>query len=64
MVGNYVNRLGGVCGTGTERSTLPETEPWTQVILQAINDLNGRTALAPGSAQVLLENGLPPRVMG
>ena len=51
MVGNYVNRLGGVCGTDTDRSTLPEAELWTQVILQAINDLGGRTALAPQSAQ-------------
>jgi hypothetical protein len=51
MVGNYINQLGGVCGTGTDRSTLPEAELWTQVILQAINDLGGRTALAPQSAQ-------------
>jgi hypothetical protein len=51
MVGNYVNRLGGVCGTGTDPSTLPEAELWTQVILQAINDLGGRRALAPQSAQ-------------
>ena len=51
MVGNYVNRLSGECGTGTDRSTLPEAELWTQVILQAINDLGGHTALAPQSAQ-------------
>jgi hypothetical protein len=51
MVGNHVNRLGGVCGTDTDHRTLPEAELWTQVILQAINDLDGRTALAPQSAQ-------------
>jgi hypothetical protein len=37
--------------TGTDPSTLPEAELWTQVILQAINDLGGRRALAPQSAQ-------------
>jgi hypothetical protein len=51
MEGNYVNPSGGVCGTGTDHRTLPEAELWTQVILQAINDLHGRTALAPGSAK-------------
>ena len=51
MGANYVNPLGGVCGTGTDHRTLPEAELWTQVILQAINDLGGRTALAPQSAQ-------------
>lgn len=51
MVGNYINRLGGVCETGTDPSTLPEAELWTQVILQAINDLDGRTSLTPRSAK-------------
>ena len=51
MLGDYVNRLGGVCGTGTDRGTLPEAELWTQVILQAIKDLDGRTSLTPRSAK-------------
>jgi hypothetical protein len=51
MIGNYVNRLGGVCGTGTDHRTLPEAELWTQVILQAITDLDGQTSLTPGSAK-------------
>jgi hypothetical protein len=51
MLGNYVNRHGGVCGTDTDHRMLPEAELWTQVILQAINDLDGRTSSIPGSAQ-------------
>jgi hypothetical protein len=51
MLGDYVNRSGGVCGTGTDRGTLPEAELWTQVILQAIKDLDGRTSLTPRSAK-------------
>ena len=51
MGGNSINRLGGVCGTDTDHRMLPEAELWTQVILQAISDLNGRTSLTPGSAQ-------------
>ena len=51
MGANYVNPLGGVCGTGTDHSTLPEAEPWTQVILQAISDLDGWTSSIPDSAQ-------------
>jgi hypothetical protein len=52
MVGNYVNRLGGVCGASSDHhGTLPEAELWTQVILQAINDLEGRTSLTPRSAK-------------
>ncbi len=51
MVGNYANRLGGVCGTGTDHGSLPEAELWTQVILQAINDLDGGTSLTPRSAK-------------
>jgi hypothetical protein len=48
---NYFNRSGGVCGNGTERRMLPEAELWTQVILQAIDDLDGRSSSIPGSAQ-------------
>jgi hypothetical protein len=51
MEGNYVSRLGGVCGTAGDHRRLPEAELWTQVILQAINDLDGRSSLTPGSAQ-------------
>ena len=50
-MGNYVNPFGGVCETGTDDRTLPEAELWTQVILQAITDLNGRTSLTPRSAK-------------
>jgi hypothetical protein len=51
MQANYVNRLGGVSEAAGDHQTLPEAELWTQVILQAITDLDGRTALAPQSAQ-------------
>ncbi len=51
MGGNSINRLGGVCGTDTDHRMLPEAELWTQVILQAINDLDGRTSLTPNSAK-------------
>jgi hypothetical protein len=51
MKANHVNRFGVVCASGTDHRTLPEAELWTQVILQAINDLDGRTALTPNSAK-------------
>lgn len=51
MAGNYINQLGGVWASDNESRTLPEAELWTQVILQAINDLDGRTSLTPGSAK-------------
>ena len=51
MGGNYINQLGGVWANDTDSRTLPEAELWTQVILQAINDLDGRTSLTPGSAK-------------
>jgi hypothetical protein len=51
MNSNYVNSSRAVCGTDTDHSTLPEAELWTQVILQAINDLDGRTSLTPRSAK-------------
>lgn len=44
-------RSGGVSENGTDHRMLPEAELWTQVILQAINDLYGRTSSIPGSAQ-------------
>jgi hypothetical protein len=49
MVGNYINHF-GVASAG-DHATLPETELWTQVILQAITDLDGRTSSTPGSAK-------------
>jgi hypothetical protein len=51
MRGNYVHLFDGVCATGTDYSTLPEAELWTQVIVQAINDLDGQTSSTPGSAK-------------
>jgi hypothetical protein len=51
METNYFNRSRGACGNGTDHRMLPEAELWTQVILQAINDLDGRTSSIPGSAQ-------------
>jgi hypothetical protein len=51
MEANYINQCGVVYASGTDRRTLPEAELWTQVILQAINDLHGRTSLTPGSAK-------------
>ena len=47
MRGNYVHPFEGVYGTGSDHGALPEAKLWTQVILQAINDLHGRTGLAP-----------------
>ena len=51
MNSNHVNSSRAVCGTDTDHRTLPEAELWTQVILQAINDLDGRTSLTPRSAK-------------
>ena len=49
MLGNSVNHFG--VASASDHGTLPETELWTQVILQAINDLDGRTSLTPRSAK-------------
>jgi hypothetical protein len=51
MEPNYLNRFGVLCGTATDRRILPEAELWISVILQAIDDLDRRTALSPRSAQ-------------
>ena len=51
MQANYVNRCDVVCGTAGDHQTLPEADLWTQVILQAINDLDGRTSLTPTAAK-------------
>jgi hypothetical protein len=44
-------RFGVVCGTGTDNRTAPETELWTAVMLQAIDDLDRRKSLSPTAAQ-------------
>jgi hypothetical protein len=51
MQANYLNRFGVVCDPCSDRSILPETELWTGVILQAIDDLDRCTSLTPRSAQ-------------
>ena len=51
MAPNYLNRFGVMGETCTDRPILAETELWTAVILQAIDDLNRRTRLSPRSAQ-------------
>jgi hypothetical protein len=51
MIGNYIHPFDHVCASGIDHHTLPEAELWTQVILQAINDLDGRTSSIPGSPQ-------------
>jgi hypothetical protein len=51
MQGNYVNRLGGVCASGTDHRNLPEAELWTEVILRAIDDLDRGTSLTSRSDQ-------------
>jgi len=63
MKANHVNRFGVVCASGTDHRTLPEAELWTQVILQAINDLDGRTALTQIRRKILRENGLRRNLM-
>jgi hypothetical protein len=51
METNYFNRFRGASGNGTDHRMLPEAELWTQVILQAINDLDGQTSSTPGSTK-------------
>jgi hypothetical protein len=51
MGSHDVNGPAAMCGWGTERRMLPEAELWTEVILQALDDLNRRTSSASGSAQ-------------
>ena len=59
MENNYFNRSRGACGHGTDHRMLPEAELWTQVILQAINDLREVHHLPQGRPKILPENGLP-----
>ncbi len=49
MEANYLNRFSVFCGS--DQRTLPETELWMGVVLQAIDDLGRRTSLTPRSAQ-------------
>jgi hypothetical protein len=58
MASHYVNRFAVECGWGTGHQMLPEAELWTEVILQAIDDMDRRTSPASRSAEVLLANGL------
>jgi hypothetical protein len=51
MASHYVNRFAVECGWGTEHHMLPEAELWTEVILQAIDDMDRRTSSASRSAQ-------------
>jgi hypothetical protein len=51
MQGNYTNRSGRLYASATDHRTLPEAELWTQVIVQAINDLDGQTSSTSGAAQ-------------
>jgi hypothetical protein len=51
MGSHYANRLAVECGWGTEHRILPEAELWTEVILQAIDDMDRRTSSASRSAQ-------------
>ena len=51
MEANYVSRFSGVCASGTDYRTLPEAKLWTQVIQQAIEDLDRRTSLISRLAQ-------------
>jgi hypothetical protein len=48
---NYFNRSGRLSASATDHRILPEAELWTQVIVQAITDLDGRTSLTPRSAK-------------
>jgi hypothetical protein len=51
MASHYVNRFTVACGWGTEHHMLPEAELWTEVILQAIDDMDRRTSSASRSAE-------------
>ncbi len=51
MEPNYFNPSGPLSASATDHRILPEAELWTQVILQAIADLDGRTSLTPRSAK-------------
>ena len=51
MESNILFQLGVAYGSGTEIATLPETELWTRVILQAIDDLDRGDSLTSRLAQ-------------
>jgi hypothetical protein len=51
MASRYVNRFAVECGWGTGHQMLPEAELWTEVILQAIDDMDRRASSASRSAE-------------
>jgi hypothetical protein len=51
MASHYVNQFGVECGWSTEHHMLPEAELWTEVILQALDDIARRTSSASRSAE-------------
>jgi hypothetical protein len=51
MGSHHVNRFAVECAWSAEHRILPEAELWTEVILQAIDDLDGRTSSGSRSAQ-------------
>ena len=51
MEANYLNRYAVRSGSDTDQRMSPEVELWTEVILQAIDDLDKRTALCSPSNQ-------------
>jgi hypothetical protein len=51
MGSHPVSRFGAACGSGTEHRMLPEAQLWTEVILQAIEDLDRRKSTASLSAE-------------
>jgi hypothetical protein len=51
MASHYVNRFAVECGWDTGHQMLPEAELWTEVIIQAIDDMDRRTSSASRSAE-------------
>lgn len=51
MGSHPVSRFRAECGSGTEHRMLPEAQLWTEVILQAIDDLDRRKSTASLSAE-------------
>jgi hypothetical protein len=51
MASHYINRFAAECGWGTGHKMLPEAELWTEVILQAIDDMDRCRSSASRSAE-------------
>ena len=49
MEASYLNRYAVASGSDRDHPLLPEVELWTEVILQAIDDLDRRTAICSRS---------------